>query len=212
MDVIDAIIREAKRLLSTTSGSHGWDHVERVYRLCIRIGEVEGADLEILKMAAILHDIGRDDEISSGGKICHAERGAALGQEILEKLSVPREKIDKVVHCIETHRFRGNRVPQSLEARVLFDADKLDSIGAVGVGRAFLFAGEVGARLYNKGMEIEKTDAYSKEDTAFREFSLKLQNVKDRMLTREGKRLAEDRDGFMVSFFQRLHDEVDAIK
>lgn len=212
MDVIDAITKEVKRFLYSASGSHGWDHVERVYRLCIRIGKKEGADLEILKMAALLHDIGRDDEIRSGGKICHAERGAVEAREILEKLGISGEKIEKVVHCIETHRFRGNKTPESLEAKILFDADKLDSIGAVGIGRAYLFAGEVGARLHNKGIEIEKTDAYSKEDTAFREFSLKLKKVKDRMLTTEGMRLAEDRHRFMADFFERLHDEVGAVK
>ncbi len=212
MDVIDAIIKEAKRFLYSAPGSHGWDHVERVYRLCIRIGEKEGADLEILKMAALLHDIGRDDEIRSGGKICHAKRGAVEAREILEKLGISGEKIEKVVHCIETHRFRGNKAPESLEAKILFDADKLDSIGAVGIGRAYLFAGEVGARLHNKGIEIEKTDAYSKEDTAFREFSLKLKKVKNRMLTKEGMRLAEDRHRFMADFFERLHDEVEAVK
>lgn len=212
MDTLHNIIEEVKRLMSHAQGSHGWDHVERVYRLCIRIGKKEGVDLEILKMAALLHDIGRDDEIKSGGTICHAERGAILAKQILERFGVSQEKIDKVIHCIETHRFRGTRAPKTLEAKVLFDADKLDSIGAVGIGRAFLFAGEVGARLHNKDVEIRKTNAYGREDTAFREFSLKLKDVKDKMLTKEGMRLAKDRHKFMVSFFERLHDEVDAVK
>jgi len=212
MDTLHEIMEEVKRLMSYAQGSHGWDHVERVYRLCIRIGKKEGADLEILKMAALLHDIGRNDEIRSGGTICHAERGALLARQILERFGVAQEEIDKVIHCIETHRFRGAKAPKTLEAKVLFDADKLDSIGAVGIGRAFLFAGEVGARLHNKDVEIRETDAYSREDTAFREFSLKLKNVKDRMLTKEGRTLAQDRHQFMVSFFERLHDEVDAMK
>jgi len=101
MDTLHNIIEEVKRLMSHAQGSHGWDHVERVYRLCIRIGKKEGVDLEILKMAALLHDIGRDDEIKSGGTICHAERGAILARQILERFGVSQEKIDKVIHCIK---------------------------------------------------------------------------------------------------------------
>jgi len=212
MDTLNKITEEVKRLMFHAQGSHGWDHVERVYGLCIRIGKKEGVDLEILKMAALLHDIGRDDEIRSGGTVCHAERGALLARQILERLGVSQEKIDKVIHCIETHRFRGTKAPKTLEAKIIFDADKLDSIGAVGIGRAFLFAGEVGARLHNKDVEIRETDAYGREDTAFREFSLKLKDVKDKMLTKEGMRLAQDRHQFVVSFFERLDDEVDAVK
>lgn len=114
-----------------------------------------------------------------------------------------------MVHCIETHRFRGNNKPQTKEAKVLFDADKLDSIGAVGIGRAFQFAGEVGARLHNGGIDIKQTQSYSKEDTAYREFTVKLRKIKDRMLTEEGKRMAEERHRFMIAFFDRLNDEVE---
>jgi uncharacterized protein len=208
---IDEIKNEAKEMFSDARGSHGWDHVERVYKLCVRIGEKEGVDMEILKIAAYLHDIGRKAEDESKGKICHAERGSALAREILRRHHFENEKIDKIAHCIETHRFRGSKVPISKEAKVLFDADKLDSIGAVGIGRAFLFAGEIGARLHNKDVDIEKTDQYTKEDTVLREFSVKLKKVKDKMLTDEGKRIAQERHSFMVEFLERLDKEVEGI-
>lgn len=209
MDIFSQIKEEARRFFSTSRGSHGWDHTERVYNLCMRIGKKEGADIEILKLAAILHDIGREHEDESRGKLCHAERGAILARELLGKYNIDREKIDRVVHCIETHRFRGNKTPQTREAKILFDADKLDSIGAVGIGRSFLFAGEVGAKLHNKDTDIKRTRQYTEDDTAYREFLIKLRKVKDRMLTREGKRIAEERDRFMVGFFDRLDEEVD---
>ena len=208
---IDTIRDEAKEMFLDAKGSHGWDHVERVYKLCVRIGEKEGVDMEVLKIAAYLHDIGRKDEDDSKGKICHAERGAALARKMLERHAIGEEKIEKVVHCIETHRFRGSKLPVSKEAKVLFDADKLDSIGAVGIGRAFLFAGEIGARLHNKDVDIEKTDQYTKEDTVLREFSVKLKKVKDKMLTDEGRRIAKERHMFMVDFLDRLGKEVDGI-
>ena len=159
-------------------------------------------------MAAILHDIGREHQDKSNGEICHAERGAMLARELLGKYNIEEEKISKIVHCIESHRFRNNKTPQSKEARVLFDADKLDAIGATGIGRAFLFAGEVGAKLHNKDIDVENTEPYTKEDTAYREFVVKLRKIRDRMITRQGKKIAEERHKFMVDFFDRLNKEV----
>jgi uncharacterized protein len=205
-DAIEAIARE---LLSSDASSHGWDHAERVWNLCRHIGRAEGARLEILRPAAYLHDIGRPDEKASGGKVCHAAAGAERARLLLAENGFDPETIQQVVHCIASHRFRRNgEQPRTLEARVLFDADKLDAIGAVGVGRAFLFAGEVGARLHNPEADILATRAYSSEDTAFREFSVKLRRVKDRMLTETGRKLAEDRHRFMVAYFDRLTEEV----
>jgi uncharacterized protein len=90
---------------------------------------------------------------------------------------------------------------------VLFDADKLDAIGAVGVARAFLFAGEVGARLHSEEANIEDTEPYSIDDTGYREYKVKLSKIRDRILTREGRKLAEDRHLIMAEFFKRFLDE-----
>ena len=120
--------------------------------------------------------------------MCHAERGAVLARELLRKNTVEEENINKIVHCIESHRFRNKKSPNSKEAKVLFDADKLDAIGATGIGRAFLFAGEVGAKLHNKDIDVENTEPYTKEDTAYREFVVKLRKIRDKMLTPEGKK------------------------
>jgi len=211
MRIIDQIRKEAKKFFVSAQGSHDWGHAERVCALCMRIGKREKADLEILKLASVLHDIGREEETKSKGKVCHAERSAALAREILEKLSFEKNEIDKIIHCIETHRFRGKERPKSKEAKVLFDADKLDSIGAVGIGRAFLFAGEIGATLHNKRADVLKTDGYSKEDTAYREFMVKLRRVKSKMLTKTGRKLASQRHQFMADFFKRLDQEVEGI-
>ncbi len=209
MNKFNQIKKEAKNLFLNSKGSHNRDHTERVYNLCMHIGKKEKANIEILQLSAILHDIGREEENQSKGKICHAERSAEIAKELLEKHNFNKEKINKIIHCISTHRFRGKNIPKSKEAKVLFDADKLDSIGAVGIGRTFLFAGEVGAKLHNKDVDIEKTKAYTQEDTAYREFMFTLRRIKNRMLTREGKRIAKERHKFMVDFFNRLNKEVD---
>ena len=90
---------------------------------------------------------------------------------------------------------------------MLFDADKLDAIGAVGVARAFLFAGEVGARLHSTAVNIEEAEPYSVDDTGYREFKVKLSKIKGRILTEEGRKLAEDRHMIMVEFFKRFLEE-----
>ncbi len=208
-DLYKSIQKKAAAYFENSRGSHDWSHTERVYQLCVRIGEREGADLEILRIAALLHDIGRHEQDRTKGQVCHAKVGARLAQSILEEVGLEPDKVERVIHCIRTHRFRGKHHPETIEARVLFDADKLDSLGAVGIGRAFLFAGEVGATVHNCGIDLSKTTSYSKEDTAYREFAVKLCKVKDRMLTREGRKMAEERHRFMQQFFERLHDEVE---
>jgi len=200
---------EAKRFFRSARGSHDWDHTQRVLSLCLRIGKKERGNLEILRLAALLHDIGRAEEDRSNGKICHSQAGASMAGQILKAHGIKKETMNRVIHCIQTHRFRKRRFPVSKEAKILFDADKLDSIGAVGIGRAFLFAGEVGARLHNKDIDLRKTKPYTKEDTAYREYLIKLRKIKDRIFTKEGKRIARERHRFMVEFFKRLNRETD---
>ncbi|MBW2107174.1 MAG: HD domain-containing protein [Deltaproteobacteria bacterium] len=212
METIEDIRAFAKKHTSNARGSHDWDHTERVLRLCMHIGRVEGADLEVLKIAAYLHDIGRSFQDASRGRVCHAEKGAQIAEEFLAHYPLSDARRKNIIHCIRSHRFRGTHPPETLEAKVLFDADKLDAIGAVGVARTFLFAGEVGARLHNPEVALCRTRPYTKDDTGYREFRLKLCKIKDRMLTREGRRMAEERHGFMETFFQRLTQEYEGIR
>ena len=206
------IIGYAKSCFATARGSHDWDHTERVHRVCMHIGQAEGADLEVLAIAAFLHDVGRSYENESKGTICHAEKGAEIAKTLLVTYPLSDEKKRNIVHCIGSHRFRGNNHPETLEARTLFDADKLDSIGAIGIGRAFLFAGEVGAKLHNPEADLHTTRPYTEEDTAYREFKLKLSKIKDRMLTAEGRRIAAERYAFMERFFERFQQEYEGKK
>jgi uncharacterized protein len=201
-------IREfARKHFTDANFSHDWEHTERVCRLAMHIGAVEGADLELLAIAAYPHDIGRAIQDKARGALCHAEQGAAIAEKVLEQYPIPREKKENILHCIVSHRFRNDRHPQTLEAKVLFDADKLDAIGAVGIARAYLFAGEVGAVLHNGGMDPREAKAYSRDDTGYREFTVKLSKIKDRMLTTEGRRMAVERHAFMEAFFERFLKE-----
>lgn len=206
-DPVAFIQRTAKQYFNNAKGSHAWDHTIRVIRLCEHIGPIEKADMTVLLIAASLHDIGRHLQDQSNGQICHAEQGAELSREIIRDLPLSNEQKSNIIHSIQTHRYRGENIPETTEAKVLFDADKLDAIGAVGIARAYLFAGELGARLHNPDNNIQNTKPYSRDDTGYREFKLKLCKIKDRIITQEGQRMAEKRHAFMVSFFDRFLDE-----
>ncbi len=196
----------------TEGGSHGPDHSERVLHTALAIGERMGARLDILAPAALLHDIGRKEESLSQGRVCHARRGAELATGLLPDLGYRAEEIEAICHCIRSHRFRGELRPASLEAAILHDADKLDSIGAVGIGRAFLFAGQIGARLHNPELDPATTSSYSLEDTAYREFRIKMSRVRNRMLTAVGREMAEQRQAFMHTFFDQLTRETSGMR
>lgn len=204
----EALWEISRRCCEEEGGSHGPDHTERVYFTALAIGRKMNARLDILAAAALLHDIGRRYETAGRGKVCHAIKGGEMAKAILTDLGFSAADREAILHCIRSHRFRGNEAPRTLEAKILFDADKLDSIGAVGIGRAFLFAGQIGARLHDAEIDPERTHAYSADDTAYREFRVKLTGVRERMLTEPGRRLAAQRHAFMEIFFDELNREV----
>lgn len=211
--VIEKIEAEARKFFEGASGCHDWTHVERVRRLALKIARKEKADLFVVEAAALLHDIGRKEEMASQGLFCHAERGGLLARKILQKYVLEKETVESIVHAIEAHRFRENLPPRTLEAKVVYDADKLDSIGAVGIGRDFIFAGHSGSNSLYTGNEKKlaksgKDYSFTKEDSPILEYEIKLKKIKNKMLTREGKRVAKGRHRYMREFFQRFEKEV----
>jgi uncharacterized protein len=206
-EILSRIYRVAGQQFAGSPGSHDWEHTLRVRRLCRRIGPAEGADMIVLEAAALLHDIGRSQQDAAAGSVCHAIQGAAMAARIIAELPLTAARKENIVHSVRAHRFRDGHMPESIEAKVLFDADKLDAIGAVGIARAYLFAGELGACLHNPHIRPEKAEPYSRNDTGHREFSVKLSKIKDRMLTAEGRRMARNRHAFMVAYFERFLEE-----
>ncbi len=204
---LTSIHDKARRFFENAGGSHDWEHTLRVHRLCLHLGPVQGADMLVLEAAAYLHDIGRPAQDAAAGACCHAVSGAQMALEILRPLDIDPARRDNIVHCIRAHRFRDDHPPATCEAKVLFDADKLDAIGAVGIARAYQFAGELGACLHNPHLAPDQSVSYSKDDTGYREFVVKLSKIKDSMLTAEGRRMALERHDFMVAFFDRFLKE-----
>jgi len=123
----------------------------------------------------------------------------------------PFEKVEAVAHAVEAHRFRSSIRPKTLEAQVLYDADKLDSIGAIGTARAYMMAGKLGQRLWTgvpEDASAEK-DPLTAEHSAPIEFEVKLKKVKESLFTETAKKIAEERHRFMAEFFARLEEEVE---
>jgi uncharacterized protein len=205
--LVEQVTRQAEALFAAAKGSHDWEHTLRVRRLAARIARVEGADPTVVAISACLHDIGRINEKRLAKGVCHAERGAEMARSLVAGLPLTASRRENILHCIRCHRYRGEAVPTTLEAKVLFDADKLDAIGAIGVARAYLFAGELGAKLHNPDLDPGTAASYSEEDTGYREYAVKLVKIKARMLTDEGRRLATGRHAFMVAFFNRFLQE-----
>ncbi len=166
--------------------SHDDSHVSRVIRIAKYIAEREGANVDIVVAAAELHDIVRDAEN-------HAVASAKLARKILKNRGFDDEFIEAVAHAIEAHSFSSGIEPRSLEAKVLSDADKLDAIGAIGIARTFMYAGE-------RGRSIEDT---------LKHFEEKLLKLKDLMHTETARKIAEERHKFLKEFYERLKRELE---
>ncbi|HEX9676060.1 MAG TPA: HD domain-containing protein [Anaerolineales bacterium] len=209
---------------------HGFDHVLRVLELAERLGRELGADLELLRAAALLHDAagaapegkgqrgaeaeheaaGRGEARAGAGRATHELDSAAFARSVLQAEGWPSERIEAVTHCIRAHRFRGAEDPSTLEAQVLFDADKLDVLGAFGVARTLGYAlqadqpffAEPSARFLETGA-LEPGEPHS----AYHEYLFKLRHVSGRLHTEPARRLAERRHAVMKAFFEQLAAE-----
>lgn len=188
---------------------HGFDHIQRVYALAERIAQAEGADLEIVRAAALLHDAG-GGETGGSGRAEHQHLSAEFARQVLEAEGWPEERIAAVQHCIRAHRFRGKEQPESLEAQVLFDADKLDVLGAFGVARTIAYDVTIGQPIYaepSQRFRQSGEDEPGEPHSSYHEFLFKLGKVKDRLHTATARKIAEGRHEFLVNFFEQLDAE-----
>ena len=202
-------IEQAETFYAGAESAHDFEHVLRVYTLAEGIAHAEGADLEIVRAAALLHDISRAEEDTTG-QGDHAQMAAERAHKILLERGIAREQCDAIAHAIAAHRFRGTTAPQTLEARVLFDADKLDSIGAIGVARAYAIAGTLNQKMWGEASAdaMATRDQHNSSHTPVAEFIVKLSKVRERVHTPTARAIAEERHAFMSEFFARLEREV----
>lgn len=207
-------LSQARAWYTNADPIHAFDHIERVFVMAQRLARAEGADLELVKAAALLHDaLGTTP--GSGSRVSHHHDSAEFAAAVLSAEGWDSERIAAVQHCIRAHRFRHGETPQTIEARVLFDADKLDVLGAVGVARVLGYAILAGQPIYAEPSPrfIQTGEGEPGEPhSAYHEYIFKLQKIKQRLYTASAAAIAEARDSYIREYFNRLMDEYAGIK
>ncbi len=190
---------------------HDFSHIERVYALARNITIAEGADWEIVSAAALLHD-SRGSESGGPGREKHHLASAKFAAQVLTAEGWDKERIAAVQHCIRAHRFRsGGEKPETLEAQIMFDADKLDVIGAIGVARTIGYAAIINQPFYEEPSDqfrLTGEHAPGEKHSAYHEYLFKLTKIKDLLFTASAKKIAEERDRYIREYFDRLRREI----
>ena len=201
---MEEIREEAKSFFGDLNPAHDWKHVRRVENISENIAEKEEADEKIVKASVLLHDIGRKKE-DEGEIENHAEWGAKKSEEILEDLGYGEEFIVEVKQCIRSHRYSKKPEPKTVEAQVLSDADNLDALGATGIARTFSYGGEHGRIIADPELSAEEDDEPGGSNS-FNHLQKKILNLKDRMYTKSGLAIAQDRHEFAKKYVERFRD------
>lgn len=209
MDNIQTTVQFVKQQLANAEGGHDWFHIERVWKNAKLIAKMEGGNLEVIELAALLHDIA-DYKFHNGDETI----GTRKAENFLESIHVERAIIDQVVFVIEYVSFKGGHNETehpTLELKIVQDADRLDAIGAIGIARTFNYGGFKGSKLYdpNEPPKINQSkEEYKKSNgTTINHFYEKLLLLKDKFNTLTGKELAEERHQYMESFLQQFYAE-----
>ncbi|PYZ98166.1 phosphohydrolase [Alteribacter lacisalsi] len=202
---VDRAEKLARSFFEGDATGHDWYHTHRVRNTAVSLAEKEDADLFVCEMAALLHDVA-DDKFYD-----EPERGMQFVQSWLEKENVP--KAAQIIKAIETVSFKGgtNRAPDTIEGRVVQDADRLDAIGATGIARCFMYAGAHQDPMHVPELpprtNMTEKDYRTGKSTAINHFYEKLLTLKERMQTVTGKRMAQERHAFLETFLDTFADE-----
>ena len=189
--------------------AHGPEHVYRVLHAALDIAaHEEGVDADVLICACLLHDVGRQAQ-AADPSVCHAQVGADMAQEFLTGAGFATAFASHVADCIRAHRYRGEASFGSIEAKILYDADKLDTAGAMGVARTLLYGGKFIEPLYTRNADGSICDgAGDCPDSFMHEYQYKLKKIYGRFNTARAAEIAEARRQTAERFYSELLDEV----
>ncbi len=208
--IIEKTVAFVKETLENAEGGHDWQHIERVYNNAKNIAETEDADLVVVELAALLHDIA-DPKFHDGDE----EKGPAVAGNFLHSLNVDEAIVTHIQNIIRYMSFKSSfDAPAftSIEMQIVQDADRLDAMGAIGIARAFNYGGHKGRAIYDPAVPAQTyTDkAAYKNSTAptINHFYEKLLLLKDKMNTETGMRLAQQRHNFMLVYLDQFYKEV----
>lgn len=199
---IKAIVR--KKLYGESSG-HDYGHCYRVAQMASKIGKVENADIFVLELAGLLHDITSIDKRSD-----HNLTGAIEAEKIMLKLSIDKKIIEKVKNCIINHRYtKGKKTNLSIEEKIIQDADKLDVLGAIGIARIFSFAGKYNILMHDPQVKPNPENYLltGKSTSALNLFQEKIFLLGNLFHTNMAKKIAKDREEYMKDFEKRFNNE-----
>lgn len=194
--VIAALERQVQKLSGTETTGHDWHHANQVRNTALRIADEEGGDRVIIEIASLVHDVG--DHKLYGSK----EAGRKVTCQVLADAGVLSPVLEQVLHIVDTMSYSGGQVPESLEGKIVQDADRLFALGAIGVARAFAYGGSRSRPLHVPGDESAPS--------TINHFYEKLLLVKDKMNTRAGRAIAQQRHDFMEDFLKQFYDEWNA--
>lgn len=191
--------------------AHDQEHVYRVLYNALDIARTEeNVNYDILITACLLHDIGRKEQFDNPS-LCHAKVGSDKAYCFLTGHGFTAEHAEQVRQCIRTHRYRRDSLPQSLEARILFDADKLDVAGAIGIARTLVYKGAVAEPLYSVASDGEVlTGEKDRAPSFFQEYKYKLEKLYSNFYTKRAAEIAKERQQSAVDFYNALYREVSA--
>lgn len=208
-NIIQNTIQFVKEKLEGAEAGHDWFHIERVWKLSKKIAQTEDCDLEVVELSALLHDIA-DPKFHNGDETLALK----ISKEFLEAQNVEEEIIQQVLFIIQNISFKNRgEVPQNLpiELKVVQDADRIDAIGAIGVARTFNFGGFKNNMMYHPDIQpklnMSKEEYKRSNGTTINHFYEKLLLLKDLMNTNEGKKIAEERHQFMLTFLDQFMKE-----
>ena len=191
--------------------AHDKEHIYRVLYNALRIAKKEkNVDYDVLICACLLHDIGRKEQFANP-ELCHAIVGSEKAYSFLVGNGYELQYAEKVKHCIRTHRYRKNNLPESLEAKILFDADKLDATGTMGIARTLIYKGIVSEPIYTLLPDGSVSNGENDVNPSFfQEYKYKLEKVYSNFYTTEAKLIAKERQESAVAFYNSLYEEVNS--
>lgn len=196
-------------LACMNDSAHDKDHIYRVLYVALDIASHEDmVDYDVLIAACLLHDIGRQEQFADPS-LCHAKVGAEKACRFLLHHGFDGEFAKKVASCIGSHSFRANNPPKSVEANILFDADKIDAAGTIGIARVIFYKGQVNEPLYSVDRDGNVLDgSEDTEPSFFQEYKFKLEGIYTKLYTKRGYELAQQRKDAAVAFYDNMLQEV----
>ena len=213
-NLLEVTIKYVKEILTEAEGGHDWFHIERVWKNAKLIAAKELCDIEVVQLAALLHDIA-DSKFHGGDE----EIGPAMAREFLENAGLEPQKVEHIVAIVENVSFKGGqntRSHSSIELDIVQDADRLDAIGAIGIARTFNYGGYKNRAIYDPAIapNLNMTKEEYKKSTAptINHFYEKLLLLIDRMNTQTGKDIALERHLFMETFLDQFYAEWDGLR